>query len=153
VTLRKYLILLAVVVFGSSGNVCLGRGMRDFGPVNSSNWTRLLIALLNPWVLLGIGLLLLFFCSYLSALSWADLTYVLPATAFGYVLTALLASLLLHENVTVAHWLGIALITVGVGFVATGPSLTAPVKSDTAAKHLSTQDRELALTKNARSDA
>jgi drug/metabolite transporter (DMT)-like permease len=153
VTLRKYLILLPVVVFGSSGNVCLARGMRDFGPVNSSNWMRLLIALLNPWVLLGIGLLLLFFCSYLSALSWADLTYVLPATAFGYVLTALLASLLLHENVTVTHWLGIALITVGVGFVATGPSLTAPVESGAAAKHLSTQDRELVLTKNARSDA
>ncbi len=152
-TLRKYLILLAVVVFGSSGNVCLGRGMRDFGPVNSSNWTHLLTALLSPWVLLGIALLLLFFCSYLSALSWADLTYVLPATAFGYVLTALLASFLLHENVTVAHWLGIALITVGVGFVATGPSLTAPVHSRSATKHLGTDDRELVLTKNARSDA
>jgi drug/metabolite transporter (DMT)-like permease len=153
VTLRKYLILLAVVVFGSSGNVCLGRGMRDFGPVNSSNWTRLLIALLNPWVLVGIGLLILFFCSYLSALSWADLTYVLPATAFGYVLTALLASFLLHENVTFIHWLGIALITAGVGFVATGPSLTAPIESDATTKHLSIHDRELVLTKNARSDA
>lgn len=152
-TLRKYLILLAVVVFGSSGNVCLGRGMRDFGPVNSSNWTHLLTALLNPWVVLGIGLLLLFFCSYLSALSWADLTYVLPATAFGYVLTALLASRLLHEDVTVAHWLGIALITVGVGFVATGPALTAPVGSGRAAKHLSTGDRELVLTNNPGSDA
>jgi drug/metabolite transporter (DMT)-like permease len=153
VTLRKYLILLAVVVFGSSGNVCLGRGMRDFGPVNSSNWTRLLIALLNPWVLVGIGLLILFFCSYLSALSWADLTYVLPATAFGYVLTALLASFLLHENVTFTHWLGIALITAGVGFVATGPALTSPIGSDAAIKHLSIHDGELVLTKNARSDA
>jgi drug/metabolite transporter (DMT)-like permease len=112
-----------------------------------------LIALLNPWVLVGIGLLLLFFCSYLSALSWADLTYVLPATAFGYVLTALLASRLLHENVTVAHWLGIALITAGVGFVATGPSLTAPVESCAATKHPGAHSRELVLTKNARSDA
>ncbi len=154
-TLRKYLILLAVVVFGSSGNVCLGRGMRDFGPVNSSNWTRLLIALLNPWVLVGIGLLILFFCSYLSALSWADLTYVLPATAFGYVLTALLASLLLHENVTLAHWLGIALITAGVGFVATGPSLTThvDVESSSAADDRRSPAAGLALNKNLRSDA
>ncbi|MGB8889951.1 MAG: EamA family transporter [Candidatus Korobacteraceae bacterium] len=152
-TLRKYLVLLAVVIFGSSGNVCLGRGMKDFGPVNSSNWTRLLIALLNPWVLVGIGLLLLFFCSYLSALSWADLTYVLPATAIGYVLTALLANLLLHENVTFTHWLGIGLITAGVGFVATGPALTAPVESGAATKRVRAHERELVLTENARSDA
>ena len=126
-TLRKYLVLLAVVVFGSCGNVCLGRGMRDFGPSYSSNWhapADCLAESLDPGGHLPADL---FFCSYLSALSWADLTYVLPATAFGYVLTALLASLLLHENVTLAHWLGIALITAGVGFVATGPSLTTHV--------------------------
>ena len=62
-----------------------------------------------------------FFCTYLTALSWADLTYVLPATALSYVLMALLAKIFLHEDVTLAHWLGIALITAGVGFVATGP--------------------------------
>ena len=99
-----------------------------------------------PGSLLGIGLLILFFCSYLTALSWADLTYVLPATALSYVLMALLASLLLHENVTVAHWLGIALITAGVGFVATGPSLTthAEVESRPAADdHRSHRLRDL----------
>ena len=123
-TVRKYLILLAVIVFGSSGDVCLARGMRDFGPVTRNNCHQLLTALLNPWVLIGIGLLILFFCSYLTALSWADLTYVLPATAISYVLMALWAKLFLHENVTFEHWLGIGLVTLGVGFVATGPSLT-----------------------------
>lgn len=154
-TFRKYLILLAVVIFGSSGNVCLARGMRDFGPVTSGNWTRLLLALVNPWVLGGIALLILFFCSYLSALSWADLTYVLPATAFGYVLTALLASFLLRENVSVAHWLGIGLITAGVGFVATGPSLTTDVdrESHSTADDRRSQAAGLPLNKNLRSDA
>lgn len=123
-TLRKYLILAAVVIFGSCGDVCLGRGMRDFGPVNTTNWTHLLHALLNPWVLTGIALLLLFFCSYLTALSWADLTYVLPATGLSYVIMALLAKFFLHEHVSLARWLGIVLITIGVGFVATGPALT-----------------------------
>jgi drug/metabolite transporter (DMT)-like permease len=124
VTVRKYLILLAVVIFGSCGDVCLGRGMRDFGAVTSANWRQLLTVLWNPWVVTGICLLILFFCSYLTALSWADLTYVLPATAISYILMALLASIFLHENVTPGHWLGIGLITLGVGFVATGPSLT-----------------------------
>lgn len=123
-TLRKYLILVAVMVFGSSGDVCLSRGMRDFGAVSRSNLHLLFNAVLNPWVIGGICLLILFFCSYLTALSWADLTYVVPATAFSYVFMAVLARIFLHENVTLEHWLGIALITMGVGFVATGPSQT-----------------------------
>jgi drug/metabolite transporter (DMT)-like permease len=130
VTVRKYMILLAVTVFGSAGNVCLARGMRDFGAVTKSNWPLLLSAMGTPWIVVGIALLIIFFCSYLTALSWADLTYVLPATAFGYVLTALLARVLLHESVTPAHWLGIILITLGVGFVATGPSKTIVVHPD-----------------------
>ena len=121
---RKYLILLAVVIFGPSGDVCLSRGMRDFGAVTAANWHLLLTVLSNCWILTGICLLLLFFGSYLTALSWADLTYVLPATALGYILMALLARIFLHESVTPAHWAGIGLIAVGVGVVATGPSRT-----------------------------
>jgi uncharacterized membrane protein len=124
VTFRKYLILAAVATFASGGDVCLARGMRDFGAVTTANWQELFAFVLNPWVLTGIGLLLLFFCSYLSALSWADLTYVLPATALSYVLMALLAKLFLNEHVTVSRWLGIALITAGVGVVASGPVVT-----------------------------
>jgi uncharacterized membrane protein len=123
-TARKYLLLLAVAVFAACGDVCLARGMRDFGAVTSANWRLLLTAFLNPWIIGGIGLLILFFTSYLTALSWADLTYVLPATAISYVLMAALGKLFLHENVTPAHWLGIALVTVGVGVVASGPAHT-----------------------------
>ena len=123
-TLRKYLVLAAVAIFAACGDFCLARGMREFGPVTLSNWSRLFAALVNPWVLTGVCLLALFVCAYLSSLSWADLTYVLPATALSYVLMALLGKLFLHENVTTSRWLGIALITIGVGFVAGGPSLT-----------------------------
>jgi drug/metabolite transporter (DMT)-like permease len=60
----------------------------------------------------------------LTALSWADLTFVLPTTAFGNVIVALLARFWLHEPISIQRWAGIILITVGVGFVANGPSLT-----------------------------
>ena len=100
--------------------------MRDFGAVTASNWHRLLGAIGDPWIIAGICFLIGFFCTYLSALSWADLTYVLPATAISYIFMALLARIFLHENVTLAHWIGIGLITAGVGFVATGPALTVP---------------------------
>ena len=73
---------------------------------------------------MGIALLIGFFASYLTALSWADLTFVLPATALGNVIVALFARFWLHEAISLQRWAGIVLITVGVGFVANGPSLT-----------------------------
>jgi len=129
---RKYLVLAAVAIFGACGDVCLARGMRDFGAVTRNNWHQLLSVLLNPWIGGGICLLIGFFCSYMTALSWADLTYVLPATAISYVLMAFLARSFLHENIPTSHWLGIGLITVGVGLVAMGPSLTAPPEAKSA---------------------
>jgi uncharacterized membrane protein len=84
----------------------------------------MLTALLNPWIVVGILLLICFFSIYLTALSWADLTYVLPATAISYVMMVLLAQQVLHEHVSTRRWLGIVLVTLGVGFVAAGPSRT-----------------------------
>ena len=84
----------------------------------------MIFAVLNPWVAVGILLLLAFFATYMTALSWADLTYVLPATSLGYVMLALVARFVLHEHVSPLRWLGIALITGGVGFIAGGPELT-----------------------------
>jgi hypothetical protein len=69
-------------------------------------------------------LLLAFIIFNMTALSWADLTYVLPATSLGYVLVALIARFGLHEHITPLRWVGIALIAGGVGFVAGGPALT-----------------------------
>jgi drug/metabolite transporter (DMT)-like permease len=60
----------------------------------------------------------------MTALSWADLTYVLPASSLGYVLLAFIAKFLLHEQVSLTRWLGIALVSAGVGFVTSGPELT-----------------------------
>ena len=49
---------------------------------------------------------------------------MLPATAFGNVIVALLSKFWLHEPISLARWAGIVLITIGVGFVAQGPSRT-----------------------------
>jgi uncharacterized membrane protein len=124
VTFRKYLVLAGVALFGSVGDSLLSRGMKQIGNVSIIHLQSLVLAITNPWVLGGIVLLLGFFAAYMTALSWADLTYVLPATSIGYVLLALIAKFVLHEQVTPARWLGILLITAGVGFVAGGPALT-----------------------------
>jgi drug/metabolite transporter (DMT)-like permease len=124
VNFRKYLVLAGVTVFAAAGDSMLSHGMKQTGSISLHNLQGLILAVLNPWVAVGILLLLAFFASYMTALSWADLTYVLPATSLGYVLLALVARFVLHEQVSPLRWLGIALITGGVGFVAGGPSLT-----------------------------
>jgi drug/metabolite transporter (DMT)-like permease len=124
VTFRKYLVLAGVSVFASIGDSMLSRGMKDIGGVSLSRLHTLLAALRDPWIVGGVLFLLAFFAAYMTALSWADLTYVLPATSLGYVLLALIAKFVLHEQVTMLRWVGIFLIAVGVSAVATGPELT-----------------------------
>ncbi len=123
-TFRRYMVLVAVMITASFGDTFLAKGMREVGPVSIHHLYTLLAALKVPWVLAGIVLLTAFFASYLTALSWADLTFVLPATSFGYVIVALLSKFWLHETITPARWAGIFLITLGVGFVTRGPSYT-----------------------------
>lgn len=123
-TFRKYLVLAGVTVFAAAGDSMLSHGMKQAGNISIHHLQSVIVAVLNPWVAVGILLLLAFFASYMNALSWADLTYVLPATSLGYVLLALVARFALHEQVSPLRWMGIALISGGVGFVAGGPALT-----------------------------
>jgi len=124
VNFRKYLVLAGVTVFAVAGDSMLSHGMKQVGTISIHHLQSVFSAVTNPWVALGILFLLGFFATYTTALSWADLTYVMPATALGYVLLALVARFVLHEQISLLRWLGIVLITSGVGFVAGGPALT-----------------------------
>jgi drug/metabolite transporter (DMT)-like permease len=121
---RQYLILGLVSICAPLGDTCLSRGMTHLPPVSLAHPLSLIAAVFTPWIAAGIVLLIGFFASYLTALSWADLTYVLPATALGNVIVALLAKFWLHDSISPSRWAGVVLITLGVGFVAQGPSLT-----------------------------
>ncbi|HET9285189.1 MAG TPA: DMT family transporter [Candidatus Angelobacter sp.] len=122
--LKKVLIYLAIACCNGTGDVMLKRGMDDLGPIHLNHWAHIFSAFVDPWVIFGIACLAGFFYAYLTALSWADLTFVLPATAFGYVVTACLSRFFLHEAISPWRWAGVILITCGVGLVARGPSLT-----------------------------
>jgi drug/metabolite transporter (DMT)-like permease len=121
---RQYLVLLAVMLTASVGDTLLSRGMSQVGAVDLHHLCRLFQALLNLNIVAGIILLIGFFACYMLALSWADLTFVMPATAFGNVMVALLSRFWLHEHLSVSRWVGILLLTCAVGFVANGPSRT-----------------------------
>jgi uncharacterized membrane protein len=121
---KKYLVLAGVTLFSAVGDTFLSRGMKEVGTVSLHHIPHILLAISNPWVAIGIALLISFFACYATALSWADLTYVLPASSLGYVILALIARYGLHEHISTARWFGIVLISVGVGVVAAGPELT-----------------------------
>jgi drug/metabolite transporter (DMT)-like permease len=131
-TPQQYAVLITVMLTAAFGDTLLSHGMKQVGEVHLNHLGLLFIALGNGWVIAGILLLIGFFASYLSALSWADLTFVLPATSFSYVVVALLSYFWLHEQISPARWTGILLIVGGVGFVARGPALT-PTEAESAA--------------------
>ncbi len=143
VKFKKLFIYLAIACCNGTGDVLLKRGMDNLGEIHLNHWTHIFNAFIDPWIILGILFLAGFFYSYLTALSWADLTFVLPASAFGYVVTAFLSRFFLHETVSAWRWAGILLITCGVGLVAGGPSLTERQTKDTAL------GKDAALTKDA----
>ena len=123
-TLRRYLVLAVVTIASAFGDTSLAVGMKRLGPVSLAHPDALIAALRTPWVLSGVLLLLLWTACYMTALTWADLTFVLPATSLAYVAVALLSRFWLHEQISPARWAGIVLITAGVGFVTRGPAFT-----------------------------
>src|SRR5690349_20757422 len=111
-------VLMVAILAQAGGDVCLSTGMRAIGaaiqPGGAAMATLILRGLSHPTIWLGMGLLGVFFALYATALSWADLSFVLPATAFGYILNVARGSYFLHEAVTPARWAGAGLICLGV---------------------------------------
>ena len=118
---RKYLVILSMMLFGAGGDALLARGVKQTGGIDIHHILDVFRVLPNPFILLGILSLLIFMWSYMTALSFADLSYVMPATAMSYVLMTLLSIFWLHERVGPGRWSGIAFIVIGVGLVAGEP--------------------------------
>jgi drug/metabolite transporter (DMT)-like permease len=114
--LKTHLFTAIVVLSNVLGNFALSMGLRRGGRPLLSPWTFFEV-LLNPWVALGVALLIVWLLSHMALLSWADLSYVLPVTSIGYVLAALAGKFFLNEQISVARWSGIFLIVLGVALV------------------------------------
>lgn len=118
---KTRLFTVLTVLSNVAGNSALTKGMTELGDLGNSP-LALITALFHPWVALGVALLIIWTLTHMALLSWADLSYVMPITAIGYVVTAFAARFLLDEAVSPARWFGIVLITAGVTLVSrTGP--------------------------------
>jgi uncharacterized membrane protein len=119
--IKTLVLVLIAGLLGGTGHVMLSKGMKTIGDLTEAETSRLggmvRRVVTNPWVLLGVTLQASFFFLYLTLLSRADVSKILPMTAFDYIVVALLAHLLLAEVVTAARWTGIGFIVLGVFLV------------------------------------
>lgn len=120
--------LLIMVILGPLGNVLLGKGMKQVG--SAAIWTpselpRIMLQVFtSPYIWLGVASLLAFFVAYMLILSWADFSFVQPASSIAYLVVALLGYFYLGEKISRMHWTGIAVICLGVLVVGNTPPRT-----------------------------
>lgn len=119
--IKTLVLVLIAGVLGGAGHVLLSKGMKTVGDLTEAP-TSLIGGMVgrtitNPWVVIGVVLQAVFFFLYLTLLSRAEVSKILPMTAFDYIVVALLAQMVLAEPVTPARWTGIGFIVLGVFLV------------------------------------
>jgi uncharacterized membrane protein len=125
---RTLWLALLVVLLNASGNFSLTLGMRSIRDSMSANPVDYVRAMLHPLVAFGIILLILWLLTRMALLSWADLSFVAPVTAVGYILAAILGHFVLKETVSLTNWIGTSLIFFGTAFVSATKPRTAACK-------------------------
>lgn len=115
-SLKKTMLVLVPAIFAqAAGNVLLSAKMKEIG---SSSWFPLVPrALESPTLWFGIVLLIISFVLFASALSWADLSFVVPAVSAEVVLNVAFANYFLREFVSLTRWTGVLFISIGVVLV------------------------------------
>ncbi len=112
-TFRKTAAVLSLAIFAqATGNVFLSMKMKEIG---SSSWSIFLSqAVESPTLWFGTALLIVSFIFFATALSWADLSFVVPAVSSEVVVNVVFAKCFLNEVVSPTRWAGVLLISVGV---------------------------------------
>lgn len=114
---RTYLLLFLFLALRAFGNLSLTFGVRRLPQTLSTHPLAIVTSVLDPWVVTGIAMMILALLARLALLSLADLSFVLPMTAVGYVIAAALGRFFLHEEVTPLRWVAIFLIFAGAALV------------------------------------
>lgn len=115
--LKTLAMVFVMVACANAGDVLLKHGMNQIGVVQFTAaglqhafWAT--ISSVTIW--LAILFLIGFQVTFMTVVSWADYSYVMPAGAFGYAVVTFLARFVLGEQVTAVRWLGVVLICGGV---------------------------------------
>jgi uncharacterized membrane protein len=110
---KTRILTLVVILSNVLGNFALSIGMKAQTIAGASGLFFYVKAFFSPMVLLGVSLLILWLLSRMALMSWADLSFVLPITSIGYVLSALMGKFFLAEAISNKRWAGTLLIVAG----------------------------------------
>jgi uncharacterized membrane protein len=128
---RSNFLAVFVVLTNVLGNFFLSWGMKHQTTELGLSPFAYIRLIFSPWVLFGTTLLVFWLLSRMTLLGWADLSYVLPVTSIGYVLTAILGRYFFNEQISWRRWLGIMLIVTGISLVGlTLPNSTAAARGE-----------------------
>ena len=122
-------LLVAVILLKPFSNLFLAKGTHAMGSL-SMHPALILTALWNPLILIGVAMQALWLLLRMRLVSLADLSFVLPVTAIGYVITTLLGWVFLHEYVSASRWAGTVLISLGTGLVVGSRHTMSPLPAD-----------------------
>jgi drug/metabolite transporter (DMT)-like permease len=119
--MREFFLLFVIVVAGTGGELCVSRGMKEIGEVHDFRPVALVRfvfrSLLVRWMWLGVAMMAMAFFALLAALSFENVSFVVPVTALSYAAGAIGAVLFLREKISAERWLGVAIVCVGVTIV------------------------------------
>lgn len=117
-------ILIGVVVLASTtGDVLSAQAMQkigDFGKLRQHvGIGGVVIAVLrSPRFLLAVAFMAISFFTLMMALSWADVSLVVPATAaLTFLTNAVAAKIFLYERVDKRRWIAAAFVAAGVALL------------------------------------
>lgn len=127
VGLAVWLLLIGFVVFTTAGDVLLARAMTRIGDLGEvkrregmlSAVKRVVSSALFWWAILNMALS---YFSLLTALNWANLSFVGPASsALTFVANIAAAKVLLKEKVDRRRWLATGLVCIGILLIGLDP--------------------------------
>jgi drug/metabolite transporter (DMT)-like permease len=118
---REIFLLVVIVVAGTGGGLCVTRAMKEIGEVHDfrpAALVRFLFSALRVgWMWIGIAMMTVAFFALLAALSFENVSFVVPVTALSYAAGAVGAVLFLHERISPQRWLGVLIVCAGVTIV------------------------------------
>jgi EamA-like transporter family protein len=122
--MRTVASLIVLVLSGTAGDLSISRVMKRVGAIDTFSPPAVARclgrALRHASMWIGVALHVCAFVAFLALLSWADVSFVVPASALSYVAGVAGARLFLRERITVSRWAGVMLISFGVLFVLMG---------------------------------
>lgn len=124
--MKTFLLFCSLIGGSSLGEILSAKGMQQIGDVSFR--PRLLAGAIwrmirNSYLIAGVVCMAVSFFSFISLLSYADLSFVVPLTAVSYITNTLGARFFLGERISKERWLGTLLVAFGVALVSVSDKL------------------------------